>query len=164
MANYTNIATAVGLLALGALTAAPGLAVATPIVQADTGPLDGANDNCALLSNPDQRDTDGDGFGNACDPDLNNDGVINFLDLATLRERFFTDDPDADFNGDGVVNFLDLSIMSSMFFGQPGGGRIDHGGGNGIPVPAPGTSALLLVGVLAWGYLRRRQRIPAARS
>ena len=47
----------------------------------DGDDFDDVNDNCALLSNNDQRDTNGDGFGNVCDPDLNNDGVVNFLDL-----------------------------------------------------------------------------------
>lgn len=38
-------------------------------------------DNCRQIPNADQRDTDGDDFGNACDPDFNNDGIINFSDL-----------------------------------------------------------------------------------
>ena len=29
-------------------------------------------DNCLDVANADQRDTDGDGFGNRCDTDLNN--------------------------------------------------------------------------------------------
>jgi Thrombospondin type 3 repeat len=29
-----------------------------------------AADNCTLVPNADQRDTDGDGIGNPCDPDL----------------------------------------------------------------------------------------------
>ncbi|MEO1576696.1 MAG: hypothetical protein AAFU65_17245, partial [Pseudomonadota bacterium] len=73
-----------------------------------------------LVANADQRDTDGDGFGNACDADLNNDGVINVIDLGILRTVFFTADPDADFNGDGTVNVVDLGIMRSAFFGAPG--------------------------------------------
>ncbi len=36
-----------------------------------------------------QRDTNGDGFGNACDPDLNDDGIVNFSDLALLKRVFF---------------------------------------------------------------------------
>jgi hypothetical protein len=77
-------------------------------------------DNCTLVSNPDQRDTDGDGFGNLCDPDLNNDGVVNFLDLGLLRSVFFSSNADADFNGDGVVNFPDLGVLRLYFFSPPG--------------------------------------------
>ena len=79
-------------------------------------------DNCLLIDNEDQRDTDGDGFGNACDADLNNDGVINVVDLGLLRSVFFTNDPNADLNGDGVVNVVDLGILRAQFFGEPGPG------------------------------------------
>lgn len=37
-----------------------------------------------------------------------------------VKSEFFTTDPDADLNGDGVVNFVDLGTMKSSFFGQPG--------------------------------------------
>ena len=77
-------------------------------------------DNCTLVPNPDQRDSNGDGFGNVCDADLNNDLVINVVDLGLLRAVFFTADADADFNGDGVVNVVDLGIMRAAFFGPPG--------------------------------------------
>ncbi|MDF1555614.1 MAG: dockerin type I domain-containing protein [Deferrisomatales bacterium] len=77
-------------------------------------------DNCTLVANLDQRDTDGDGYGNRCDPDFNNDGGVNFADLAYLKSRFLSGDPDADLNGDGGVNFGDLAILKSMFLGPPG--------------------------------------------
>ncbi len=32
-------------------------------------------DNCWLVANTDQKDTDNDGFGDACDPDKNGDGI-----------------------------------------------------------------------------------------
>jgi hypothetical protein len=77
-------------------------------------------DNCTLDANADQRDTDGDGFGNICDPDLDGDCFVNFVDLGVLKEVFFLDEPDADFDGDGFVNFADLGIMKERFFGAPG--------------------------------------------
>ena len=86
----------------------------------DLVPPPSCGDNCTLVANPDQRDTNGDGFGNLCDADLNNDGVTNFLDLGQMKSVFFSNDPDADLNGDGSVNFLDLGIMKSRFFGMPG--------------------------------------------
>jgi hypothetical protein len=78
------------------------------------------NDNCSLVFNPDQRNTNEDAFGNICDPDLNNDGTVNFPDLQIFKTAFFTADPDADLTGDGIVNFVDLSIVSDFFFGVPG--------------------------------------------
>ncbi|MFK7887756.1 MAG: proprotein convertase P-domain-containing protein [Gammaproteobacteria bacterium] len=77
-------------------------------------------DNCTDVANADQRDSNGDGFGNACDADLNNDGEINVIDLGLLRAVFSTDDADADLNGDGVVNTIDLGLMRASFFGAPG--------------------------------------------
>lgn len=77
-------------------------------------------DNCTLVANADQRDSNGDGYGNVCDADLDNDGVINANDLGLLKLVFFSADPDADLNGDGVVNAGDLGIMKLQFFGAPG--------------------------------------------
>lgn len=78
------------------------------------------NDNCTLIANPDQRNSNSDPFGNVCDPDLSNDGIVNVVDLGVLRTVFFTADADADFNGDGVVNVVDLGVMRTFFFLPPG--------------------------------------------
>jgi len=78
-------------------------------------------DNCTLLSNPDQLDSDADQIGNACDGDFNEDCNTNFLDLGIMKSHFF--DPgllETDLNGDGKTNFLDLGIFRSMFFLTPG--------------------------------------------
>lgn len=88
--------------------------------DADGDGIPYCRDNCTAVANSDQRDTDGDGYGNQCDADFNNDGVVNFADLASFRARFGSTDPDADLNGDGAVNFADLAIFRSLF-GQPPG-------------------------------------------
>ena len=82
-------------------------------------------DNCSLVANKGQRDTDADGFGNRCDPDLNNDNVVNVIDLGLFRQRFFSNDATADFDGDGIVNVVDLGILRSYFFAAPGPGAVE---------------------------------------
>lgn len=77
-------------------------------------------DNCVLVRNPAQRDTDRDGYGNYCDPDFNNDLVVNAVDVAYLKDRFFTSDRHADLDGNRTVNAADLAILRSMYFGEPG--------------------------------------------
>lgn len=77
-------------------------------------------DNCRDLGNDDQFDADGDGFGNLCDTDVDNDCVTNVQDLGLLRAGFFGAEPVLDFNGDGVVNVIDLGRMRASFFSEPG--------------------------------------------
>ncbi|NNF66289.1 MAG: hypothetical protein HKM98_02155, partial [Gammaproteobacteria bacterium] len=89
--------------------------------DADVDGIDDLADNCTEIANPDQRDTDGDGFGNICDPDLDGSGLVNFADLNILSDNFFqSGDLDSDFDGDGQTNFVDLSILADFFFQAPG--------------------------------------------
>jgi len=89
-------------------------------IDTDADSIPDLDDNCTLQVNPDQRNTDGDAYGNLCDPDLDDNGIVNFTDLGLLKGVFFSNDPDADFNGDGSVNFADLGIMKAFFFSAPG--------------------------------------------
>ena len=57
-----------------------------------------AGDNCRGVHNPDQRDTDHDGLGDACDPDIDNDGVQNAQDRCPLTRR------GPDLNHDGCAD------------------------------------------------------------
>ncbi|MDC0464685.1 thrombospondin type 3 repeat-containing protein [Pseudomonadales bacterium] len=51
-------------------------------VDTDNDGLEDDADNCPLKQNADQGDFDGDGEGNACDPDDDNDGVADEIDFA----------------------------------------------------------------------------------
>jgi hypothetical protein len=80
-------------------------------------------DNCTLVPNANQRDTNGDGYGNICDPDFNGDGVVNINDLNRLKARLNITpvvDVDTDLDGNGAVNINDLNRLKS-FLGKPPG-------------------------------------------
>lgn len=82
-------------------------------------------DNCLLVSNASQCDSDADGFGNHCDADFSNNGFVNFLDLGQLRAGFFgTSTPPEynplDMNCDGNINAADLAIFKTQFGSTPG--------------------------------------------
>jgi hypothetical protein len=88
--------------------------------DSDSDGLEDDEDNCTQVANADQRDTNADGYGNACDGDLNDDDIVNFTDVGIMKAVFFGSDADADLNGDGFVNFPDLGILKSRFFLAPG--------------------------------------------
>ena len=88
--------------------------------DADNDQVDDARDNCTNAVNADQRDTNGDGYGNACDPDLDGSGVVTAADYAILRGRMNTTDADADLNGSGRVTAADFTILRGYLNRAPG--------------------------------------------
>jgi uncharacterized protein (TIGR03790 family) len=94
-----------------------------------------ARDNCREMPNPGQDDTDGDGFGNRCDADLDGDGRVgtswgalfpperrgDFEEIAfsagTGRYRAVQD-----LDGDGRVDERDLGLAQLQLFLPPGPG------------------------------------------
>jgi hypothetical protein len=96
--------------------------VAMNVFDVDSDGLQDTVDNCLVKPNADQRDTDGDGYGNLCDPDLNNDFVVDNSDLNLMKGQFLkkNPDPNTDLNGDGKVNFNDLAILKTFMGKAPG--------------------------------------------
>jgi len=107
------------------LTATAGPTPGGP-VGTDGDGLEDYFDNCYKIANPDQKDTDHDGCGNACDCDFNNDGVCSGLDTSAIIASLFhpvggpgTPDPlfnpDTDMNCDGVTSLADFSSFIPGF-------------------------------------------------
>lgn len=57
----------------------------TPLSDLDGDALPDFMDNCTEISNPEQTDADGDGFGNACDADLDGDLLVTLFDIEAIN-------------------------------------------------------------------------------
>jgi hypothetical protein len=77
-------------------------------------------DNCTNVANVTQIDTDGDYYGNRCDPDFNQDGYVTAADYVLFRRKLNTTDPLYDLNGDGYVTAADYVILRGYLNGPPG--------------------------------------------
>ena len=94
---------------------------ATPLFpDADLDTVPNSTDNCTNVINPNQRDTNKDGFGNMCDADLNNDKRTDLKDKEIMKKAFTVYNPDADLSGDGVVNSKDWDTLLRLYGKVPG--------------------------------------------
>ena len=114
----------------------PLMTIGEPASASDDRDGDGVpdgDDNCLALPNADQRDTDGDGYGNLCDGDVDGDGVVTTswgeiyplsmrgdVEWIALSVRSGLYDPNHDLDGDGAVNPRDVSIAQLGLFQPPG--------------------------------------------
>ena len=81
-------------------------------------------DNCPLNQNPDQFDFDSDKAGDACDPDDDNDGFSDDIDMfdhdttewSDNDQDLIGDNRDSDDDNDGVVDALDFFDTDSRYW------------------------------------------------
>jgi len=89
--------------------------------DADRDLIPDETDNCRLTANTRQIDSDEDGYGNFCDCDLDNNGMVDGGDFQRWR-LFATIDPQSDcwveaidFNGNGMADIEDYTIFQSRY-------------------------------------------------
>jgi hypothetical protein len=113
-------------------------ALAGPLLgDADGDGVDDLLDNCLGVSNSAQIDADGDGCGNACDADYNQDGFVGGPDFGIMKGSFGKSvgqagyNPACDSNADNIVGGPDFGFLKGQFgaAGSPPGLA-----GPGIPV------------------------------
>ncbi len=115
-------------LALAVSFASP--ALAGSIQDADSDLVPDAFDNCSIGANgpnegSNQSDCDGDGYGNACDADYDQDGIVTAADFGWFLGAFGFVFPPAildcrDHDEDNTITAADFGVFLSQFGGPPG--------------------------------------------
>jgi hypothetical protein len=83
------------------------------VIDQDGDGIADLQDNCAAVYNPDQADMDHDGIGDACDPDIDGDGLPNWVETNTGKyvspSDTGTDPRKWDSDGDGMSDGVETN-------------------------------------------------------
>lgn len=102
----------------------------TESVDSDGDGVGNNGDNCQAVANADQADLDNDGVGDACDPDIDGDGVANGSDAFPTDPAEWTDS-DSDGVGDNADAYDNSNTGPALMVGacNPGVANWHIGGG-----------------------------------
>jgi hypothetical protein len=93
-------------------------------LDSDSDGIPDGTDNCTEVENPEQLDTDSDGYGNACDCDFDQNSFCNIADFGIFREDFIATvdrGVGTDMDSNGAVSIADFSLFREGFVaGVPG--------------------------------------------
>jgi len=92
------------------------------VTDGDSDLVPDAFDNCSTIANgpndpANQLDTNADGFGNACDPDYDNNGATTTTDFTVFFNAFTAaaPNPDTDHDGNGATTTTDFTTFFNYF-------------------------------------------------
>jgi hypothetical protein len=116
--------TALALVPLVTAVVALSLASYAQGGDADGDGIPDASDNCILVPNPTQCNTDGDAFGNHCDGDFDGNGAAGASDFNYFRMTFqfgpYDPDVDMDCSGPPAITLADFSLFAAEYLTPPG--------------------------------------------
>jgi hypothetical protein len=147
-----------------------GVSVDAKLEDLDRDAVPDVADNCLTIQNRSQVDSDGDGFGDACDADFDQDGMVTKVDVARIQgcvgvqtsPHYVTLTPGeapvaagsvadaarrlacrgSDLDGDGAIGEADIRL-AGLWLGARAGvvAPAASGIGTDMPLPKTGTSS-----------------------